>query len=152
MTDEQVVSRIEPEGVVVGFDGSEPSRRALAWAVEEARLRGRPLHVVRTWKLTTTETPRTVPAGTVPPLHDFEAQVLSELRADVEREMGAEAASMAGIHAVHGGAGRVLVEAGATADMLVVGRRGHGGFAGLLLGSVADQCVRHAPCPVVTVH
>jgi nucleotide-binding universal stress UspA family protein len=52
---------------------------------------------------------------------------------------------------VHGAPAAVLIEAAADADELVVGTRGHGGFVGLLLGSVGQQCTHHAPCPVVIV-
>jgi nucleotide-binding universal stress UspA family protein len=53
---------------------------------------------------------------------------------------------------VEGGAARVLLDAGEQADLMVVGSRGHGGFTGLLLGSVSSACAEHATCPVLVVH
>jgi nucleotide-binding universal stress UspA family protein len=55
------------------------------------------------------------------------------------------------VHAVHGAPAKVLIEAAETADLLVVGTRGRGGFKRLLLGSVAEQCLRHASCSVLVV-
>ena len=52
---------------------------------------------------------------------------------------------------VEGAAAPTLIEAAAGSDLLVLGSRGHGGFAGLLLGSVTQQCAHHAPCPLVIV-
>jgi nucleotide-binding universal stress UspA family protein len=84
-------------------------------------------------------------------LRDFEAAVLEALRRDVQRCRLDESGAQPTLHVVHGTAGRRLVEATARADMLVVSKRGRGGFMGLVLGSTTDQVVRHAHCPVVVV-
>jgi nucleotide-binding universal stress UspA family protein len=139
----------QQETIVVGVDGSEHSDRALDWAINEARLRGAQLRLAVAWHM-----PPTVYSGPgyMPALgsRDSFEQIAKEA-ADVAvkraRDAGVEADSVVR----EGQAAEVLVEEGANADMLVVGSRGHGGFGGLLLGSVSAQCAHHAHCPLVIV-
>jgi nucleotide-binding universal stress UspA family protein len=140
-----------PGGIVVGHDGSDCSQMTLKWAATLAERASWPLHVVRSWRMTSAPRPPTWEPGYVPPMTDYEKAVLDDLRADVRSALGADRAATVCCHAVHTAPVKALIEAGATADLLVVGSRGHGGFTGLLLGSVSDQVVRHAPCPVTVV-
>jgi nucleotide-binding universal stress UspA family protein len=137
-------------GVLVGHDGSERAQEAVQWAGRLAVRTGYPLHVLRAWKLTTAPRPATWSPGYVPPMEDSEKAVQAELEAHVT-SAGLDPAVSVTCHVAHGSPARVLIESAAHADLLVVGARGHGGFAGLVLGSVSDQCVRHAPCPVTVV-
>jgi nucleotide-binding universal stress UspA family protein len=143
------VSRGGGGGIVVGIDGSDHSEHALRWAIAEARLRHTPLHVVTSWSL--------VPALYGPVGVASYDQAAAEVSADAERiaQAAVDAARAAGIDVdavvrqAH--AADALIEIARDADLLVVGSRGHGGFAGLLLGSVSAQCAHHATCPVVIV-
>ncbi len=88
--------------------------------------------------------------GYVPPEADFEAAVLEKLTKQVaSMELPPECDVR--LHAVHGQSSDKLLETAVGAELLVVGKRGAGGFRGLGFGSTADQVVRHAPCPVVVV-
>ena len=138
--------------VVVGVDGSENSRRALAWALDEARVRNACLDVVHAW-----EPPLVVGFGTLPsggatlggsPYEEQATLLLDRMIAAASTE---ELPFPVDAIAVHGSAARALLETAKGADLIVVGSRGRGGFAGLLLGSVSQQVVQHAPCPVVVV-
>ena len=137
-------------GILVGHDGSESAQHALRWAGELARRADMDLHVVRSWSMTSAPRPASWSPGYVPPMEDWAAAVLEELGKHV-----AAAHLDAGLrltcHAVHRSPAKALVEAAEGADLLVVGARGRGGFGGLLLGSVSDQCVHHAPCPVTVI-
>ncbi|MGY1753406.1 universal stress protein [Blastococcus sp. SYSU D01042] len=150
LVDEVAESVTVDGGVVVGHDGSRCAQEAVVWAARLAARAGMELHVVRAWHLTTAPRPPSWEPGYVPPLRDFETAVRDELRAHVAAEDLPEGLTVT-CHVTHGPAARRLLQAAGGADLLVVGARGLGGFAGLLLGSVSDQCVRHAPCPVTVV-
>jgi nucleotide-binding universal stress UspA family protein len=135
--------------IVVGVDGSEESKAALRWAVEEARLRGAAVRVVHAW----TARPVLVPGS---PLLAGDWELVRKAAEDFAHGCVADAIDHPNdlevtVDAVHGVPAVALVQAARGAELLVVGSCGHGGFAGLLLGSVSQQCVHHAPCPVVIV-
>lgn len=135
-----------PDGVVVGDDGSENAAAAVRFAVEEAARRGVRLHVVAAYSVLTAPRPAGLPFGYVASEEEMRDAALAELQ---ERWDGlGENAEM---HAIHAPAAAVLIAAGHTADVLVVGARGVGGFDAMLLGSVADQVVHHAHAPVIVV-
>lgn len=139
--------------VVVGVDSSEGAKSALRFALDEARLRHATLRAVHTWQFGSIG---------VSGIEGFSPVVGADL-GDLRRT--AEVALDAVLHevvpttngvvverrVVEGAPATVLVDESRQADLLVVGSRGHGGFAGLLLGSVSQQCAHHAACPVAIV-
>ena len=137
-------------GILVGHDGSECAQHALRWAGELARRSDMDLHVVRAWSMTSAPRPASWSPGYVPPMEDWASAVLDELGRHVT-SAHLDPGLRLTCHAVHRSPAKALVEAAAGADLLVVGARGRGGFGGLLLGSVSDQCVHHAPCPVTVI-
>ena len=148
---EQVCERVQVDGgIVVGHDGSECAQQALRWAAALAHRARLDLHVVRAWSMTTGPRPSSWQAGYVPPLTDFEQAVHDELTAHVAAA-GLHPDVRVTCHVVHRAPARALIETAEGADLLVVGARGRGGFRGLLLGSISDQAVHHAPCPVTVV-
>jgi nucleotide-binding universal stress UspA family protein len=139
------------ETIVVGVDGSEGALDALRYAVREAKRKGARLRVVAVWHVP--------PAayggvGFVPPYDPrvaFKDGVAESLDRAVE-SLGEEADGIEVERVlVEGHAAKVLLDAAREADLLVVGSRGLGGFTGLLLGSVSQECAHHAPCPIVIV-
>ncbi|HEX3005161.1 MAG TPA: universal stress protein [Angustibacter sp.] len=138
-------------GVVAGFDGSDASRRAVAVAAEEAAMRGAPLHVVRAWMFSSAADEAGAPVGTVPSLDEVEQAVRASVD-HVVQQVRAELPDLQVVpHVQHCKAVDALVSASRDAQLLVVARRGQGGFVDLLLGSTADQVVRHAHCSVLVV-
>ena len=146
--------------IVVGIDGSQASKDALAWAVAEARLRGDTVVAIHVWTppypaaAMAYPTAAAFPEGPVTP---FDNGMADAMRQGAE-ELLARAVSEADAgdlpieqRLVEGPAASALIEAAKDAELLVVGPRGHGGFTGLLLGSVSQQLANHAPCPVVIV-
>ena len=137
-------------GIVFGHDGSKCAQEALRWAGRLARRADLDLHVVRSWGMMTAPRPATWTTGYVPPLIEWEQAVLAELTGHVAAA-GLDPGVRVTCHAVHKAPVPALMAAAEGANLLVVGARGRGGFAGLLLGSVGDQLVHHAPCPVTVV-
>lgn len=136
--------------VVVGVDGSEGSHRALRWAAAEATVRGDALALVHVWEPPQAFAPLGLGAYPVDP------EPIRQAADDVLQKLVAEARALAPDleirgQLVEGAPAEALLEAARTADLLVVGSRGLGGFRSLLLGSVSQQVTHHAPCPVVIV-
>jgi len=136
--------------IVAGVDGSEASKEALHWALEEARLRQTQLRVVCAWAR-----PQVGGRIYIPPDLSDPERLRQAAQEQLDGFVDEVAGESPGVElervAVEGSAGKVLVEAAEDAELLVIGSRGRGGFAGLLLGSVSGQCAQHAPCPVVIV-
>lgn len=151
-TPPEVTKYVRPEGgVVVGDDGSEGAAHAVRFALEEARRRGTALHVMRAWSIMSASRPVDVPPGFAASLAEYEAAALAEEKARVEHLLGTDPDVKVEVHCVHSPAAQALIAASETADVTVVGSRGLGGFRSLVLGSVAEQCIRHAAGPVIVV-
>jgi nucleotide-binding universal stress UspA family protein len=135
-----------PGRIVVGVDGSVSSKQALRWAARLAAADGSRIEAVTAWDY--------------PP--SFNAPVDVDWRPDLDADtiLTETLDEVFGDHrpeglepvVAHGQARTVLIEASRGASLLVVGSRGHGGFAGLLLGSVSSACSEHAHCPVLVLH
>jgi nucleotide-binding universal stress UspA family protein len=133
--------------IVVGVDGSESSIRALEWAVQQSELTGIDLEVITTW-----EWPSSYGFGlAIPegwdPSQDAQKVVDQALEPILQAHPGVKIRSTI----IEGHPAPALVEASKGADLLVVGSRGHGEFAGMLLGSVSEHCVTNAHCPVLVL-
>ena len=138
-----------PARVVVGVDGSASSVRALRWGVGHAAAVGVPVLAVLAWQLTTLPAPPTAREDwSVPPITEWES-LGRDLLADTVAQV--EGPSEVQQLLLHRPAAAGLLETVQPEDLLVLGERGRGGFARLLLGSVSRQCVEYAPCPVVVV-
>ena len=141
--------------ILVGVDYSDGARAALAFAHEEARLRQATLRAVHAWQFGFVDYggfggfERAVPG--IGDIHELRDVAAAALDATVREALP----DLDGISLEHrvaeGTPGAVLVDESRDADLLVVGSRGLGGFAQLLLGSVSQQCAHHAACPVVIV-
>jgi nucleotide-binding universal stress UspA family protein len=142
-----IVSHAETGPVVVGVDGSERSKQALAWGARYARLTGAPLTALAVWHLPTSYG-WTVP---IPGDWDPQADAWVVLEREVKEVLGSDLSPTVGLSVIEGPPGKMLVEASEHASLIVVGSRGRGEFAGMLLGSVSAFVATHAHCPVVVV-
>jgi nucleotide-binding universal stress UspA family protein len=136
--------------IVVGVDGSSGSVAALRFAIEEAKTRGAEVRAVNAWHV-----PGTAYGSGLAPAPVSVSDYEQIGRDALDSALAQVAASVDGVELTpvvrKGQAAEVLVTEAKDAELLVVGSRGLGGFRGLLLGSVSQQCAHHAPCPLVVV-
>ena len=133
--------------IVVGVDGSQPAQQALRWAAHLAVTFGARLDAVTAWDF-----PASYGWAPVPSDWDPAGDMRKSLDETVRAVFGDQPQAGLRREVREGGAAKVLIEASQGATMLVVGSRGHGGFAGLLLGSVSANVAEHASCPVLIIH
>jgi nucleotide-binding universal stress UspA family protein len=140
-------------GITVGVDGSDQSSRVLEWAIREAGLRGAPLTVLAVHQVASnywTGRPEHYPADQ--PATDAIRKAAEDAVQKAVSQVGDPGPASVTVRAISGLPAQELVNASSDADLVVVGARGGGGFARLRLGSVTNQVVSHAACPVVVVH
>ncbi|UTT67988.1 universal stress protein [Arthrobacter sp. DNA4] len=133
--------------IVVGVDGSEASVEALRQAQRMATPLGAKVQAVACW-----EYPQMYSGYVMMGVEGFEEGARKVLDDAVAQAFGAEMLTNVSSTLVRSHPREALIDASRDADMIVVGRRGHGGFGGLLLGSVSSAVVAHAHCPVLVVH
>jgi nucleotide-binding universal stress UspA family protein len=136
-----------PRRIVVGIDGSEASIEALRQAQKLALALGWEVDAIAYW-----EYPQMYAGYVAMGIEGFEERAGQILNEALEKAFGPVLPGNITATLVRGYARPSLIEASQHASMVVVGRRGHGGFAGLLLGSVSSALVAHAHCPVLVVH
>lgn len=152
-----VVVRPPAEGattdILIGVDGSEHSLRALEWAFEQASLTGSALRVLHTWEIppswSVADSPSYEPEPLIAEFGNTELRTTAEAMAGFRERYPDVNASQ---EVMRGSAVKSLVKASQGVGTLVLGSRGHGGFVGLLLGSVSHATVHRAACTTVVVH
>jgi nucleotide-binding universal stress UspA family protein len=132
--------------IVVGVDGSQASKDALAWAAGQARLTSAELLAISAW--------RPPPTYGYPVNYsdvDFESEARKKLEEIVNEVLGSEQTVPVVMRVAKGHPAQVLIDAAEGAGLLVVGSRGLGAFRGMLLGSTSQHCIQHAPTPVIVI-
>lgn len=140
--------------IVVGVDGSDGSRRALAWACDEAATHGWSVLAVTAIPNGDTEYVQPIPGARVVPVADFEdrtAKAEAELDRSIDAVVGGDAPIPIERAVVPGDPAQALVDTAHDAELLVLGARGLGAIRALVLGSVSQRCVTQADVPVVIV-
>lgn len=136
---------LAPGRIVVGVDGSPCSIDALRWAAHQAALTGARVDAVMSWEYPTNFG---MEFGVVDV--DWAQNAELALGTSLRQAFGPRVEAVTG-RVVRGRPGEVLVAAAAGAQLVVVGSRGHGAMAGMLLGSVSEYVTAHAPCPVLVI-
>jgi nucleotide-binding universal stress UspA family protein len=143
--------RVDSGAWVVGLDGSDCATNALEWAVSNAEGRASSIELVTAWQTPVAGAyPMSSPVTVViddTEFHDAAAHDVAEVAAGVVPRLTLPVTAAVG----HGGPAQVLLEASESAALLVIGSRGRGGFARLLLGSTSTQCATHASVPTIVV-
>lgn len=134
--------------IVVGVDGSDPSKDALLWASHQAELTGASVEAVITWEISPNSYGVALP---LPSDYDPAAIATQTLEETVRKVLGESGEAHVVARVVEGPPARSLLDVAKGADLLVLGSRGHGPFVGVLLGSVSEYCAAHATCPVVVI-
>lgn len=135
----------DQERIIVGVDGSPASIDALKWAARQASLTGAAVEAVMAWQYPMMSGGYPIAAGV-----DWPSNAQRVLDTTLTEAFGADGDQMSRT-VVEGHPAKVLIDAAAGADLLVVGSRGHGGFTGMLLGSVSEHVAAHALCPVLVI-
>ena len=152
--EQEVVTMTEStkHSIVVGVDGSEASKAALRWGVNQARRYGSTVTAMQIWQYPVMAFDG-YGGGAVAMMtaEDYEKVTEQSLATTVADVVGDDLSVPIVMSVCNGHAASKLVDAGDAADLLVVGSEGHGGFSGMLLGSVSMHVVHHAKCPVVVV-
>jgi len=130
--------------IVVGVDGSPSSLRAVQWAAQQAKLTGATLRAVASWRWPNYIT-------RVPPGVDLPKDTGITLDEVLDEALAGSEDVTVTRHVIEGPPGPALLSQAEGASLLVVGAQGRAAFPGMLLGSVAEHCVRHGSCPVVVV-
>jgi len=139
-------------GITVGIDGSAHSTRALEWAIKEAAIRHAPVTVLTVHTVPMsgwTGNPITLPQDAED--QEKAQRAAEEMTLKATSQLNGAQPSSVTVRAISGFPVQELIEASRTAGLMVVGSRGAGGFARLMIGSVSSQVVHHAHCPVVVV-
>jgi nucleotide-binding universal stress UspA family protein len=135
--------------IVVGIDGSPSATAALRWAVKQAQLSGGTVDAVIAWEPPAAFLGYGWSAGMMSEPAGFQEAAAKTLARAVAEGVPPDSGVPVEQKVIEGYGPRVLVEVSREADLLVVGSRGHGAFADVLLGSVSQHCSHHASCPVV---
>lgn len=139
--------RSDMNKIIVGVDGSEASLEALRRAKDLARALNAQVEVIGCW-----DYPRMYDGYMVSGIEGFKESAEKVLNQAVTSIFGTDTPTNVTVSLMRGDPRPVLIKAGRNADLLVVGRRGHGRLAGLLIGSVSSYCIAHATCPVLVAH
>lgn len=133
--------------IVVGIDGSDSSQEALRAAIRLAEPLNSSVEAITAWSQ-----PIAATGYSISPQPDWSEDARDTVETTADVVFGKNRPEWFSTAVREGNPARVLISESAGTEMLVVGSRGHGGFAGLLLGSVSAECAEHARCPVLVVH